>query len=158
MSLHFRVLQWKGGKKERKKEREKKNAHADKPLYFKTGLMVLCRFDWRQHLRLILFPFSAPSVKPGRYGSPACVPGHQPPPLGPWACSSSACGSGTPPGATDPQPGPARSQGMGLSSKICLDPVGTALHEAGELWGSATAGLCAIRTKPWFMASYCMPT
>lgn len=154
MSLHFKVLQGKGGKG---KKRIKNNAYADKPLYFITGLMALRLFDWRQYLWFILSHFSAPSVKRGRWGSPACALGHQAPPMAPGdvlALPAAARPCQEPPTCNQvPRP----SQGTRFSSKICLEPTGTASHEAGEPWGSATAALCAIRTKPGITASYCMP-
>lgn len=50
---------------------------------------------------------------------------------GPGGCSGSACSRRTPPGATSSRPGPAAITGMNLFSKICLQPVGMALHKAG---------------------------
>lgn len=59
-------------------------AHADKPLSLKTGLMVLCLFGWRQDKAEQNFSFLTPSVDPGRWESPACAPGQWPTDWLPW--------------------------------------------------------------------------
>lgn len=102
--------------------------------------MVLCLFDWRQDKPEQNFSFLTPSVD--NWAGEGALPVHLgTDPLttssGPRGCSVSAC-SRTPPGATSPQPGLAAITGMNLFSKICLQPTGTALHEAGvpgvSLW------------------------
>lgn len=107
--------------------------------------MVLCLFDWRQDKPEQTFSFFHFSPRQCIWAGEGALPVHLgTDPLttspGPRGCSVSACSRGTPPGATSPWPGPAAITGMNLFSKICLQPVGTALHEAGvpgsSLWAT----------------------